>query len=229
MHAYIITGSDAAGRTSEIDSMLLNWHVSGHDSPTLMPVDNAIGIDEVRSIISELSFKPRSSPFSVLIIRLAHTLSEEAQQAILKTLEEPIGKSRILLETQEPFSLLPTILSRCHIIRLTDAKATDQSNNEMSECITTLGQLLRSSVGERTKLIDTIAATRDDALTFVNQTIPALERHLVLTGSRPVTDDTPLKLSLNQTAKYLRSLLTARAQLLGNANPKLTLDTVFFP
>ncbi len=227
MHAYIITRSDETGRATKIDSLLEEWHISHHDVVLLTPLEGKIGIDAVRSIISRLSFKPRSSPFSVLVVRMAHALSEEAQQAILKTLEEPVGSACIILETQEPYSLLPTILSRCHIVRLTDAKASDQSKRELSECLTTLEQLLHSSVGERTKLIDTIAATRDDALIFVDQTIHALERHLVLTGSRPVTDDTPLKLSVNQTAKCLRSFLTARTELLGNASPKLSLDAAF--
>lgn len=212
MHAYIITQSDEAGRTDHIHSLLEDWHVSGHDTIRLEPQNNTIGIDAVRSIISELSFKPRSSPFSVLIIRLAHTLSEEAQQALLKTLEEPIGKSRIILETQEPFSLLPTILSRCHIVRLTNTKATDQSNNELSECLTTIEQLLRSSVGERTKLIDALTKTRDDALIFVDLAIRALREELVHTS---------------EYAKLLRSLLTARSQIMGNITPKLALDAVF--
>lgn len=212
MHAYIITRSDEEGRMNYVHSMLKDWHVSGHDTVTLEPQDNTIGIDAVRSTISRLSFKPRSSPFSVLVVRMAHTLSEEAQQAILKTLEEPVGKSRIIVETQEPYSLLPTILSRCHIVRLTDAQATDQSNTELSLCVKTLEQLLHSSVGERHKLIDTLTKTRDDALIFVDRAIGALRKELVHTGAY---------------AKLLRALLTARTQLLGNANPKLTLDAVF--
>lgn len=227
MHAYIITRSDEMGRTDKINSLLEDWHVSGHDTVTLIPQDNTIGIDAVRSTISRLSFKPRSSPFSVLVVRSAHTLSEEAQQAILKTLEEPVGKSRIIVETQEPYSLLPTILSRCHIVRLTDAQATDQSNTELSECLKTVEQLLHSSVGERFKYIDTIAKTRDDALIFVDQAIGTLEHYLLLTGSRPVSFDISTKLSPTRTAKLLRRLLTARTQLLGNASPKLSLDAVF--
>ncbi len=203
MHAYILTGSDETGRTDHIHSLLADWHVSAHDVVTLMPIDNAIGIDAVRSITSELSFKPRSSSFSVLVVRGAHALSEEAQQALLKTLEEPAGDSHILLETQEPFSLLPTILSRCHMIRLREAKIPDKSVNEL---------FLRSSVGERMKTIDTIAKTQVDALIFVDQTMRALHEELVHSSEH---------------AKLLRALLTARTQLLGNANPKLVLDVAF--
>lgn len=212
MHAYIITGSDEIGRTDKINSLLQEWHVSGHDTVALEPQDNTIGIDAVKSIIRELSFKPRSSPFSVLVVRMAHTLSEEAQQALLKTLEEPASLSRILLLTQEPYSLLPTILSRCHMIHLTYAKPTDQSNTELSQYIKTLEQLLHSSMGERMKLIDTIARTRDDALIFIDLGTRALREELVHTS---------------KYSKLLRRLLTARAQLLGNASPKLVLDAIF--
>lgn len=230
MHAYIITGGTPDDRSEKIASLLRDGRVATHDTITVAPEGPSIGVNDVRGVASRLSIHPVSSPCHAVVLRDAHAMTIEAQNAFLKTLEEPAGDAMILLETDQPDALLPTILSRCHVIRLsghTDRVQPCQSDQETSiQCLLSIERLLSASMGEHLKMIDTTIKTRDDALSFVNQAIQALEQHL-LTGFNPVNTVISINLSLVQTAKLLRRFLTARSQLLSNITPKLALDVIF--
>ncbi|WP_100657197.1 DNA polymerase III subunit delta' [Alteromonas flava] len=72
-----------------------------------------IGVDLIRSAIQSLSKTAQLSHNKVLIIADAHLMSESAANALLKTLEEPTQSTYLLLVTDQPHRLLPTIMSRC--------------------------------------------------------------------------------------------------------------------
>jgi DNA polymerase-3 subunit delta' len=72
-----------------------------------------IPIDDVREVIRVLHVKPLEAPHKVLIVRDADTMNPQAQNALLKTLEEPPGRARIILTSSRPSTFLVTILSRC--------------------------------------------------------------------------------------------------------------------
>ncbi|MEK7064310.1 MAG: hypothetical protein AAB973_01750, partial [Patescibacteria group bacterium] len=83
------------------------------DSPDTLKIlpSPSIGIEEVRQIQKFLSRKPIRDDKNTVIVREAHLLTIPAQNALLKTLEEPPGNSLIYLITSSPYSLLPTVLS----------------------------------------------------------------------------------------------------------------------
>ncbi len=77
-----------------------------------------IKIDPVRDdVIRALSFKPARSGPRIALIREAHLLNHHAQSAMLKLLEEPPGSALIILVTGNLAALMPTIRSRCQILR----------------------------------------------------------------------------------------------------------------
>ena len=78
----------------------------------------AIGIDQVRELQHEASLKPYEGRFRVFIIDEADRMSEEAANALLKTLEEPPDQVALLLLAVEPDRLLPTVTSRCRRLDL---------------------------------------------------------------------------------------------------------------
>lgn len=84
----------------------------------LMPTGNSIGINQVRSLHSTLALKPYYSSRRVCVIDDADTLTEQAQNSLLKSLEEPAGGSVLILVAHRPSALLPTIRSRCQMMRL---------------------------------------------------------------------------------------------------------------
>ena len=77
-----------------------------------------ISVHEAKDIISKLSLKPYESEFKVMIIYLAEKMNAEASNKLLKLLEEPPQGTFFFLVCHKPDKLLPTILSRCQIIRL---------------------------------------------------------------------------------------------------------------
>ncbi len=79
-----------------------------HDKP------NTIGVDDVRlGIIETVSIKPYSSNYKIYIVNDTQLMTPQAQNALLKTIEEPPAYVVFLLLTNNTEVLLPTILSRC--------------------------------------------------------------------------------------------------------------------
>jgi len=211
MHAYIITGGNEETRSDYIKDLIITRSISPHDCITIEPDPTSIGVGSMRGVISRLSIHPVASPFHAVIVRDAHTMTTEAQNAFLKTLEEPVGGAFIILESTEPDTLLPTILSRCQLINL--GNTTEYTDEEIHTCIDTLKFFGEVSVGKRLQKIDSVAKTQADALAFINLAISSLHKELERHNF--------------QRAELLRSFLTARTQILGNVNPKLAMDHIF--
>lgn len=138
-HAVLIIGPVGAGKTAAarlISSRLLGKPLCELDKyPHLhlvAPIDHkAISIESVRELQSHMTLKvPQSGhPASrMAIIEDAHLLTTEAQNALLKTLEEPPEATVIILTATGSEALLPTILSRVRTISLTTPTAEQLSS-----------------------------------------------------------------------------------------------------
>ena len=77
----------------------------------------AIKVDQVRDAIERAAYRPFEGRRRVVIVDTADALLPEAQNALLKTLEEPPSASVFVLVTSRPDVLLPTVRSRCHRLR----------------------------------------------------------------------------------------------------------------
>lgn len=88
-----------------------------HDKPA------TISVDDIRvQVNNDIAIKPYSSRYKIYIIPDAQKMTPQAQNALLKTIEEPPGYAILLLLTNDANILLPTILSRCVILNI---KAVD--------------------------------------------------------------------------------------------------------
>ncbi len=76
-----------------------------------------IDVDAIDAIIEMASLRPTESAWRVFILREAERMRGPAQNHLLKTLEEPLGRSVFILITEHPHFLLPTIRSRCQRVR----------------------------------------------------------------------------------------------------------------
>lgn len=85
----------------------------------------AVDVDSVRRIPPFMGMKAAQGGWRVVIVDDADTMTEEAQNAILKTLEEPPAKALLILVTHRPGRLLPTIRSRCRFIRFEAPQMVD--------------------------------------------------------------------------------------------------------
>lgn len=81
------------------------------------PYNRFLRIPLMREIEREANFRPYEGKARIFIIEEAHRLNESSSNALLKTLEEPPATSHLILITSRPAQLLPTIRSRCQVIR----------------------------------------------------------------------------------------------------------------
>jgi hypothetical protein len=158
--------------------------------------ETSVGIDEVRAIQTFLSRKPLQADQNTVIIHQAEKLTLPAQHALLKTLEEPPGNAQIYLVTAYPDMLLPTILSRVQVNhasmhRCIDASTLKASSNLMHKLLSAKG------VGERLKLLDEAAFTRETALEFLDHLEHILHSHLDLDLDYQLIVDTRKYLTAN--------------------------------
>lgn len=79
------------------------------------PTGNTIKIDQIRELISITSVKPYENPYRVVIIENGDKMVHVAQDAFLKTLEEPEGNNVFIILTENYNSLHQTIVSRCQL------------------------------------------------------------------------------------------------------------------
>ncbi|MBQ7886209.1 MAG: DNA polymerase III subunit delta' [Clostridia bacterium] len=77
----------------------------------------AIGVNVLRDVLAEVGVKSFEASAKVLIFPEAERMTPAAQNCLLKTLEEPPQDTVFFLITEQPGSLLPTIVSRCRVIR----------------------------------------------------------------------------------------------------------------
>jgi DNA polymerase-3 subunit delta' len=77
----------------------------------------SIKVDQIRDAIERSAYRPFEGRRRVVIIDQADEIVVEAQNALLKTLEEPPAASTFVLVTSRPDALLPTVLSRCQRLR----------------------------------------------------------------------------------------------------------------
>lgn len=83
---------------------------------------NTIGVEDIRTQINQdIVIKPYSSPYKVYIINEGEKMTPQAQNALLKTLEEPPAYAVIMILTTNLDAMLPTIVSRCVVLHMKPA------------------------------------------------------------------------------------------------------------
>lgn len=139
-HAYIINGPDKSGKMmlAEAFAATLQCEAGGTEScgechsckqaagrnqPDIIYVShekpNTISVDDIRTQVNnDIVIKPYSSRHKIYIIDEAEKMNVQAQNALLKTIEEPPAYAIILLLTTNADNFLPTILSRCVTLNL---------------------------------------------------------------------------------------------------------------
>ena len=145
-HSYILTGEHGSGKKLLAGTFAMTLQCEaggtepcqkcdsckkaiGKNHPDIIMVSHekpgTISIDEIRDqVIHDVAIKPYCSPYKIYIVPDADLMTPQAQNALLKTIEEPPEYAVIMLLTSNGDSLLPTIRSRC--VRL-DLKVVDDS------------------------------------------------------------------------------------------------------
>ena len=123
-HAQLISGEDGIGKSilAEIlGKLILNGDLNREyvDIINYKPSKASFGVDDVREIIDEVNKKPFEGDKKVIIIHQGNKLTIQAQNALLKTIEEPPTEVYIIILCESLELNLDTIKSRCEIYKLT--------------------------------------------------------------------------------------------------------------
>ncbi|HIR97610.1 MAG TPA: DNA polymerase III subunit delta', partial [Candidatus Merdisoma faecalis] len=143
-HAYILDGEEGSGKMllASAFAQTLQCEQGGtepcgkchsciqaesRNQPDIIRVTHekpgSIGVDDIRDqLCSDILIRPYSSPWKIYIVDEAEKMTVQAQNALLKTIEEPPAYGIVLLLTENSEAFLPTILSRCVTLKLRPVK-----------------------------------------------------------------------------------------------------------
>ena len=191
---------DACGECPSCRKVVNGNHADIHFIEPL-PDKRDISIDQLRAMQRELSLRAYEAPRKSCIIEPAERMSVNAANSLLKTLEEPPGDALIILLTENAGMLLPTIRSRCQLIRFSHLSP---------EHVQTLLERAGIAAGTASFLAPMSGGSMQQAYELDNESL-AVRRELVLTAIA--------KLDIGRIA----SVFDASEELSGNRDETLEL------
>ncbi|MEK7571357.1 MAG: hypothetical protein AAB553_03710 [Patescibacteria group bacterium] len=173
----------------------------------------SIGIDDVKAMQKKVFLKPLKGKQKAIVLDDAQLLTREAQNALLKVLEEPPEHTYLILSADSKEAFLPTILSRCQLIVIPEVikKLTDKKRQDFQEFFERLPTM---PIGERLKKAELLAKDKEKALTWIASMIRIMREEMVTNvilgtnkvrtpESQTITDSG--RASLARMTEYLRS------------------------
>lgn len=216
-HAYIINGEKGSGKKllAGIFAQTLQCEKKGtepcmqcqscHQAVSMNQPDiirvthekpNTISVEDIRTQLNgDIQIKPYSSRYKIYIVADADLMTVQAQNALLKTIEEPPAYVVILLLANNADRLLPTILSRC--VRLNLKAVRDQDIREYLmdkmkipdyQADVSL-KFAQGNVGKAVQLAssETFAAMKDEALSLLHET-DRMELYELMDAVKKISD-----------------------------------------
>lgn len=188
-----------------IESYLADKYYLGNLVSEVVPENDSIGLPAIKFLIDRAKFIPPQKSQAVFLIRSGHLITPAGQNALLKTLEESKPEEQFIITTHNHHLLLPTICSRCQLIRLAGKSQLETNQAFLKQMIVALGSSPAAIIGLSDQLLN------DQPQEKLDQIIVSLReayRHL----------------PTQKRIKITNLALIARNDLVRNINPKLTLD-----
>lgn len=172
LHSYLFVGIEGIGKklfakefakkilcleendNNETCLSCVKWNSSNHPDFTIIePDNNTIKIEQIRNMQEKIEEKPITSKKKVYIIVDSEYMTKEAQNCLLKTLEEPPEYATIILTTSNESKLLNTIKSRCIKVQfdsLSENEMRDflRKNSSIVESTQTFIEMSQGSIGK---------------------------------------------------------------------------------
>ena len=181
-------------------------HKFDQNNPDILLInqDSGWGIDQVRKISNFLSQKPFSHQSKIIIVSEAQNLNTEAQNALLKVLEEPGQDNYIILTTNKTKSVLPTIISRCQTIKI-----FEKSKVKTKKEIDITGDLTKDLT-----LSEKLGKNKEDILPLLENQLYFYQQELVKNPDQ-------------KTRLLIEKIIKAIQMINANVDPKNALDYIF--
>ncbi len=217
--SILITGGTPSVRIRETREIITGFGADlTPNQPDIIFWDfpEAIGIDRIRDLQSRLKLRPLNLPRKFAVICRAENLTIEAQNALLKLLEEPPGDTIIILLSPTEELILPTIVSRCRIIPLSPEAEISLESGEKKALEETLGWIATGNIPRGFRWAETLSKDRANAKQQLLKMLLVARRQLLQDKNR-------------QSSRQIRRLQQALVYLHANINVRLTLENLFLP
>lgn len=206
MQSVIILGKEKQAR-EEAESIIRQNKISKFDVHTFAS-EKAIGIPDIRLLQKDIFLKPGFSEKKAIVIETFNSITVDAQNAFLKTLEEPPQSTIILILTKNLDYFLPTVLSRCNLITI---KPNKKSTTEDTSYLQLLISVLENKENPLVIAQD-YSKDKNTALDFLENLIIAAEANLEI--------DKSMKKALKDLQKTYTTIKTT------NVSPRFALENL---
>lgn len=207
-HAYLLLCPDRETLDQIIDDLILDSGCLREDVTVIEPSDEKgkageIAVAEIRSFIHDLTLSSHGS-MRIGIIHRAEKLNRSSANILLKTLEEP-PKDVVIVLTASSSNIIPTIKSRCQIIRVNKEPESDEISFLLKD-------FLDNSLASAFKKIDeTVKSNQTDK--FLSDLTEQFETKMIENYDQ-------------KAANILEKIFRSQERIAGNANPRLTLENL---
>ncbi len=198
------------------------------DVGMVIPYNRNILVDAIRELEKEAYFRPYEADVRFFLIDDADKMTDEASNALLKTLEEPALTSHIILISSRPDSLLQTIRSRCQTIRFAPVETVQirgflrNDKSFSDEDANLAAKLSDGSIGRALAMdVETFRDRRDSMIRVLQNLIARTDRAALLRSAEEMSDaknKDAYETSLEILLTLIRDVWTLR---LGGAEEKV--------
>lgn len=173
MQSILISSKNKEKGREEAEKLFKTLKIDKFDR-AILEYEKQVGIPDVRRIQETIYLKPLRSAVRAVLIDATSGITIEAQNALLKTLEEPPESTLIIVQVLNSDEILPTILSRCKVIEL----SSEKEYADTSEFVKLLNST--NGLGKRLKLAQNLSKDKNEALDFLESLIIDLRKDLIL-------------------------------------------------
>ena len=212
MHSFLIITKNKNEAASYTSDLLKKREVDPLDI-NLQTYEKAMGIEDVRKIQKAILLKPFRGKTKAVTIDAYENSTLEAQNALLKILEEPPANTIIVIITAKRELILPTIISRCKVIVLQE-KEIELTETDLLDLKDTLNILLTGKIGSKLKIAQNIAKDKENTALW-------LEKMAVFVRNELTKDNSDIKYlnflkELQKTYKTIESTNVSQRTALEN-------------
>src|SRR3989344_6688885 len=213
MQSIIIVSKDLEQAFQKALDITLEKKIGKFDIE-ILEFEKAMGIPDVRILKERIFLKPMGKEKAV-IMKLLNGATTEAQNALLKILEEPPLSCNIVLVAESIEAFLPTVISRCRLLKIGTAKNDEKSASDLSI-------FENGGVEEKFIAAQNLSKDRDEAIDWLEDAIIFVKKKTEDDLKRGAERET------HESARRLRILMdTYLIAKNTNANLRLTLENLF--
>lgn len=225
MTSFIVISQDKTKRQNYVQEYCTKLQINNFDitivekETSVKQNTQSISIDDVKLMQKKIFLKPIKSKTKAVILEDSHLLTTEAQNALLKVLEEPPDHTIIVLATNTKEALLPTIISRCKLIYL-EEESLLVSTEETAQLVAFITSFSTLTVGDKLKKAEQLAKDKEKAIEWFGKILLVLRERLL--KKLQLGTKAPVETQLLKSFQTVYTLLKTT-----NVNPRFAIEHAF--